>query len=88
MTEAGFKSIEVARQNGSWNILDPVEELIIPDDLEAAFATKPGTKDFFLTLSKSARKLMLYSLVAAKRPETRLKRIAEIVETTVQRSKK
>ena len=33
MSDAGFKSIETAKQNGSWTILDDVEALIIPEDL-------------------------------------------------------
>src|SRR5690606_6945779 len=37
MTDAGYKSIEIAKENGSWTILDEVEELIVPDDLEEAF---------------------------------------------------
>jgi uncharacterized protein YdeI (YjbR/CyaY-like superfamily) len=80
MTEAGFASIETAKQNGSWTILDEVEELIIPADLEAAFADKPNSKDFFLSLSKSVRKIILSWLVFARTTETRQKRIAEIVE--------
>ena len=31
MEEAGYKSIELAKLNGSWRILDEVEELIIPE---------------------------------------------------------
>ena len=79
MMPAGYASIEVAKKNGSWTILDEVEELIIPDDLEAAFAERPGSKDHFMSLSKSARKVLLSGLVFAKRPETRQKRIDEIV---------
>lgn len=30
MTQAGLESIEIAKGNGSWEILDHVEELIIP----------------------------------------------------------
>lgn len=78
MTEAGFKSIETAKQNGSWTILDEVEELIIPGDLEKAFEEYKGSKDYFLSLSKTTRKMMLASLVLTKRPETRQKRIDEI----------
>ncbi len=37
MEPAGYKSIEIAKQNGSWTILDEVEELVIPPDLEKAF---------------------------------------------------
>src|SRR6188768_2880532 len=37
MMPAGLECIEKAKQNGSWEILDEVEELIIPKDLELAF---------------------------------------------------
>ena len=66
MTKAGFESIEKAKKNGSWTILDEVEDLFIPEDLEAAFDQKPGSKDFFISLSKSAKKLLLFKLVFAK----------------------
>jgi uncharacterized protein YdeI (YjbR/CyaY-like superfamily) len=79
MTEQGLKCIEIAKQNGSWTILDEVEELIIPEDLAIAFIGKEDAKDFFLGLSKSAKKIILSRLVFAKRPETRQKRIEEIV---------
>lgn len=87
MTEAGYLSIEVAMQNGSWALLDEVEELIIPADLEAEFARKPNSKDFFLSLSKSVRKSMLQWIVLAKTEGTRQKRIAEIVEQAEKRLK-
>jgi uncharacterized protein YdeI (YjbR/CyaY-like superfamily) len=80
MTEAGLATIEVAKQNGSWNILDQVDELIIPDDLEIAFSKHTGSKDFFLSQSKSVKKMMLSWIVLAKRDETRNKRIDDIVE--------
>ncbi|SER80967.1 YdeI/OmpD-associated family protein [Pedobacter rhizosphaerae] len=84
MTDAGLKSIEVAKQNGSWTILDEVEQLIIPDDLKEGFKNQPAAGDFFETLSKSSKKAMLQWLVLAKRPETRQKRIKEIVELAAQ----
>ena len=77
---AGYKSIETAKQNGAWIILDDVEALKIPKDLEKEFKTKKGSKMFFLSLSKSVQKMILYRLVLAKRPETRQKRISEIAE--------
>lgn len=80
MTPAGLESIAIAKQNGSWSILDAVEELQIPDDLKAAFDTRPGSEDFFMSLSKSVRKIILYRITFAKRPESRLKRIIEFVE--------
>lgn len=80
MTEAGLAVIEVAKQNGSWTLLDQVEDLIIPDDLEVAFSKHAGSKGFFLSQSKSVRKMMLSWIVLAKRDETRQKRIDEITE--------
>lgn len=80
MTEAGLRIIETAKQNGSWTILDEVEELIVPNDLEQALASKPGATEFFFNLSKSMKKQLLYWIVSAKRDETRQKRITEIVE--------
>lgn len=87
LTEAGFEVIGIAKQNGSWAILDEVEELIIPQDLESAFNTQPGSKDFFLSLSKSVRKAMLQWLVLAKQQETRQKRIYEIAALAAQKLK-
>jgi uncharacterized protein YdeI (YjbR/CyaY-like superfamily) len=80
MTKAGYESIAKAKKNGSWTILDEVEELIIPKDLLAAFNTKAGSKKQFLSLSKSIQKQNLHRLVMAKMPETRAKRINEIKE--------
>lgn len=87
MTGAGLKSIEIAKQNGSWALLDEVEALIIPEDLDAEFQTKPNSKAYFLSLSKSARKSILQWVVLAKRPETRQNRITEIVELAAQGKK-
>jgi uncharacterized protein YdeI (YjbR/CyaY-like superfamily) len=78
MMKAGYESIEKAKANGSWTILDEVEELVIPKDLEKAFKKHSGSKAFFLSLSKSVRKAILQWLVLAKRTETRQRRIDEI----------
>jgi len=78
MEEAGLKAIEVAKQNGSWSMLDDVEALVIPKDLAQAFKSRPGSKAYFLSVSKSAKKMMLQWIMLAKRPETRQKRIDEI----------
>ena len=84
MTPAGLAVIEVAKQNGSWTILDEVEELIIPKDLEEAFAKLDNSKDHFLTLSKSNRKILLQWIVLAKTEATRQRRILEIAENAFQ----
>lgn len=87
MTKAGLDIIELAKQNGSWTILDAAEDLIIPEDLDEEFDKYSDAKEFFLGLSKSVRKNMLHWIVLAKRDETRQKRIAEIAELASQKRK-
>lgn len=87
MTNAGLKVIETAKQNGSWTILDEVEKLKIPKDLANEFKAKKGSHEFYLSLSKSAKKAILQWLAVAKRPDTRQKRIIEIVELAQQNLK-
>ena len=84
MMPAGYASIDIAKKNGYWSILDEVEALIIPPDLEKGFAAQPGTKEAFLSLSKSAQKALLYGLVMAKQAVTREKRIGELVAHVLQ----
>jgi uncharacterized protein YdeI (YjbR/CyaY-like superfamily) len=80
MTKAGYEIIEIAKQNGSWTILDEAEALIIPDDLEIAFQKRNNAKEYFLSLSRSDKRNILQWLLLAKRQKTREKRIFEIVE--------
>lgn len=87
MSELGLSVIENAKQNGSWTILDEVEELIVPFDLETAFTQYPNSKNFYLSLSKSVKKAILQWLVLAKTIETRNKRIAEIIASAEQNCK-
>jgi len=80
MEEEGYKSIEIAKENGSWTILDGVEALVIPEDLKEEFTNYKGSMEYFDSLSKSVKKILLYWVVSTKRKETRQKRILEIVE--------
>jgi uncharacterized protein YdeI (YjbR/CyaY-like superfamily) len=87
MDEAGYKSIEIAKENGSWSNLDKVEALVIPEDLKEKFANYQGSMEYFDSLSKSAKKILLYWVISAKRKETRKKRILEIAENASQKLK-
>ncbi|MGF1923135.1 MAG: YdeI/OmpD-associated family protein [Bacteroidia bacterium] len=87
MTEAGLESIAIAKQNGSWTILDEVEELIIPHELAKAFLQFSGSEDFFMSRSKSTKKHMLQWIAQAKRPETKEKRCLEIAELAARQLK-
>jgi len=87
MTEAGLDSIEIAKQNGSWTILDNVEALHIQADLAEKLDFHNGAGAYFDSLSKSVRKALLQWVVLAKRPETRRKRITEIAVAAAQQKK-
>jgi uncharacterized protein YdeI (YjbR/CyaY-like superfamily) len=79
MHDSGLKVIETAKQNGAWTGLDAVESLEMPSDLAAAFARNPSALNHYNAFSPSYRKSYLYWLNHAKREETRLARIAQIV---------
>ena len=80
MQEAGYRTIEIAKKNGSWSILDEVEALVIPEDLKKEFNERVGSLEYYESLSKSVKKILLAWVVLAKRTETRQKRIIEIAD--------
>ena len=80
MTDAGRRAVAIARGNGFWTILDPVEDLIEPGDLATALDAEPAARASWNGFPASARKQMLFWVVSAARPETRTKRIATIVD--------
>ncbi len=79
MHESGLKKIATAKQNGSWESLDRVENHTLPLDLETAFKKNKKAKENFYNFSPSYRKSYLYWLNQAKRKETRAARIETIV---------
>lgn len=77
MAPAGLTKIEAARLDGSWEKLDDVEDLVVPEDLAAEFARYPNAATHFEAFPRSAKRAILEWLVQAKRTETRQKRIEE-----------
>ncbi|RYB96168.1 hypothetical protein EUA06_00865 [Nocardioides glacieisoli] len=82
MEVAGAAAIAQAKETGMWTLMDDVEDLVVPDDLAAAFDRHPGSRAHWESWSASARKLILTWIVLAKRPETRAVR----VETTAEKA--
>jgi uncharacterized protein YdeI (YjbR/CyaY-like superfamily) len=78
MQPAGLAKIEAAKRDGSWTLLDSVEALEVPDDLRKALGSSGMRK--FDALTPGRRKEHLRNLVTAKRPETRTKRVADVVK--------
>ena len=81
MAPPGLAKVEAAKRDGSWNALDDVEDLIVPDDLAAALAEDPAAQAFFEALPDSMKKMALHHVGSAKRAETRERRIAQTVQS-------
>ena len=79
MMPTGLAAIETAQQNGAWMLLDDVEALRLPPDLELAFNQQPTARHHFAQLSRTAKRNLLLGLVMAKRPATRQQRLAAIL---------
>jgi uncharacterized protein YdeI (YjbR/CyaY-like superfamily) len=77
MARPGLEKLEAAKQDGSWTLLDAVEAMEVPDDLEQALASYPDAARHFAAFPPSARKVILQWITLAKKPETRAARIAE-----------
>jgi uncharacterized protein YdeI (YjbR/CyaY-like superfamily) len=77
MTPAGRALIDAAKADGSWTLLDDVENLVVPDDLAAAFDRYPGSRAQFDAFPPSARRAILSWIVQAKRETTRAARLEE-----------
>ena len=84
LTDAGRAAIDAAKADGSWSLLDEVEALTIPEDLADALAADPAALCGFGELPNSVKKQALYWIQTAKRPETRTRRIAEVVRTAAE----
>jgi len=82
MTAAGFRAIEDAKRRGQWStaMKGPEVDLSMPEALTAALKRNEEAAAFFDTLAPSHRKAYIAWIVAARRPETRTRRLAEAIE--------
>jgi uncharacterized protein YdeI (YjbR/CyaY-like superfamily) len=87
MTEAGLAVVEEAKRNGSWSHLDSVENLEVPADLTQALAADDKARQNFEKLAPSHRKQYLYWINAAKREDTRRRRIKETIRLVAEKKK-
>lgn len=78
--DSGWKVIEMAKETGTWTAMDDVENGVIPPDLQKAFQKNPKAFQNYENFTRGYRKTFLSWLHQAKRPETREKRIKEIIK--------
>jgi len=79
MTRTGLEVVERAKEDGSWNQFDVVEELVLPKELKKAFAKNKKAAEGFENFSVSVRKQILYFIYSAKQRETREKRVEKLL---------
>ncbi|MGF1520945.1 MAG: YdeI family protein [Leptolyngbyaceae cyanobacterium] len=80
MTPVGLAKVEAAKADGSWQSLDDIENLLVPEDLAAALAERPPATENWEAFPRSVKRGILEWIANAKRPATRRKRIHETAE--------
>lgn len=75
MTEHGQALIELARANGTWQVLPDAESSAIPGDLQELLDRDEAARKNFENFPPSSKRLILEWVAAAKRPDTRRRRI-------------
>ena len=82
MRPAGLESINIAKQNGSWNALDLSDNLVIPIELEKLFDKDKVAKDNFEKFPTGSKKNTLQWIYDAKTNTTKINRINQVYEAT------
>lgn len=78
---AGLAAVEQAKADGRWEAAYAGPAAIeTPSDLQAALAAEPAAQAMFETLTSRNRYSVLFRIDAAKRADTRARRIAQFVE--------
>jgi uncharacterized protein YdeI (YjbR/CyaY-like superfamily) len=86
MHAAGHAAVAAGKQSGRWHESDPVDALMVPDDLAGALAAQ-GATDWWQAAAPSYRRNILRWIAAAKRPETRTARICKVATAAGKREK-
>jgi uncharacterized protein YdeI (YjbR/CyaY-like superfamily) len=80
MKSAGLRAVEAAKADGRWDAAYASQRTAgLPADFQAALDASPQAKAFFATVNGANRYAFLYRIHTAKKPETRMKRIAQFI---------
>lgn len=81
MKPSGIKEAEDAKNDGRWKAAyDSPSSISLPDDFIALLSQQKEASMFYDSLNKTNKYAIAWRLQTAKRPETREKRIKEILE--------
>jgi uncharacterized protein YdeI (YjbR/CyaY-like superfamily) len=87
MQDPGRAAIARSKDLGLWNAAAHIDQLLVPDDLRLAFSKNEIAGEFFDGKAPSYRRNVLRWLASAKRPETRQKRVDQIVAVSAKGEK-
>ncbi|MGV8979138.1 MAG: YdeI/OmpD-associated family protein [Cellulomonas sp.] len=80
MHDAGRAQVRAAQADGRWDrAYSGAADAVVPPDLAAALSADPTAQVWFDALTSANRYAVLYRVQAAIRPETRARRISELV---------
>jgi uncharacterized protein YdeI (YjbR/CyaY-like superfamily) len=80
MTPAGLAHVDAAKAGGQWDsAYEGSATMTIPQDFLDALEAMPAAKAFFQTLDRKNLYSIYYRLHTAKRPETRARRLSQIL---------
>lgn len=77
---AGRAAVERARASGAWELLDDVEDGVVPADLTAALERRPPAREHWEGFTRSRRRMMLVWVAEAKRSQTRARRVEAVAD--------
>lgn len=80
MQPPGLAQVQAAKADGRWaRAYDGARTATVPEDLQAALDAEPQAKAFFATINAANRYAVLWRVQTAVKPETRARRIAQLV---------
>jgi uncharacterized protein YdeI (YjbR/CyaY-like superfamily) len=80
MHAAGERAVSAAQADGRWESAYAGQRTMqVPEDLEAALAAEPRAREMFALLTSQNRYSVLLRIEAAKRSDTRARRIEQFV---------
>ena len=81
MKPAGFKQVEAAQTDGRWQqAYDSPSNMTLPEDFAIELAKNERAFAFYNSLNKTNKYAIGWRIQTAKRPETKEKRMREILE--------
>ncbi len=84
MTEPGQALIDLAKANGTWQVIPDAESGALPDDLREQLDRDAVARQHFERFPPSSKRLILEWIAKAKKPDTRQRRISQTVELAAQ----